>query len=151
MRRKDKEISERNEIEKIITQSQVCRLAMTDGDRPYVVPLCFGYEDNALYFHSAIKGKKLNILRRNPNVCFEFDIDCNVRAADKACDWGMQYRSVIGYGKASIVESDRSRHKALDIIMRQYGGKAESYPDGKVKHTLIIKVDIDMMTGKFSN
>ena len=150
MRRKDKEITDRDEIEAIINQSQVCRLAMADGDHPYVVPLCFGYEDNKLYFHSANMGKKLNILRRNPNVCFEFDKDCNARAADSACDWGMQYKSVIGYGKVSFIESDTSRREALDIIMRQYGGKGESYPDTKIKNTVIFKVDIDKMTGKFS-
>ena len=150
MRRKDKEITDRDEIEAIINQSQVCRLAMVDGGCPYVVPLCFGYEDNKLYFHSANKGKKLNILRRNPNVCFEFDIDCNARTAENACDWGMQYKSVIGYGKASFIESDTSRREALDIIMRQYGGKEGSYPDAKVKNTVIFKVDIDNMNGKFS-
>lgn len=150
MRRKDKEITDRDEIEVIINQSQVCRLAMADGDRPYVVPLCFGYEDNKLYFHSANKGKKLNILRRNPNVCFEFDIDCKARPGDSACEWGMRYRSVIGYGKASFIESDTSRREALDIIMRQYGGKAGDYPDAMVKNTGILKVDIDNMTGKFS-
>jgi nitroimidazol reductase NimA-like FMN-containing flavoprotein (pyridoxamine 5'-phosphate oxidase superfamily) len=150
MRRKDREIIDLNEIEAIINRSQVCRLAMTDGNVPYVVPLCFGYDKNKLYFHTGFKGKKIDILKQNPNVCFEFDIDCKVRPGDDACKWGMQYRSVIGHGKASFLESESSKRKALDVIMRQYGGDAENYPDAKIKITAVIEVDIEQMTGKAS-
>ena len=150
MRRKDREIIDLNEIEAIINRSQVCRLAMTDGDVPYVVPLCFGYDKNKLYFHTGFKGKKIDIIKRNPNVCFEFDIDCKVRPGENACKWGMHYRSVIGYGKASFLESDASKRKALDVIMRHYDGEAEIYPDAKVKITAIIEVEIEQMTGKAS-
>ena len=89
MRRKDKEITDKAEIESIIGSSMVCRLAMTDKNRPYIVPLCFGYKDNTLYFHSAGQGKKLDILKKNNLVCFEFDIDYEPIKEDKAYDWLM--------------------------------------------------------------
>lgn len=148
MRRKDREITDRAEIEAIIAKAQVCRLAMADEGRPYIVPLCFGYENNALYFHSANAGKKLDILKKNGQVCFEFDVDCEVRTDPDACNWGMLYRSVIGYGKASFVESPASKRRALDIIMRQYGSNLNDYPDAKVNNTVVIRVDIDSLTGK---
>lgn len=150
MRRKEKEITDRAEIEAIIAKAQVCRLALADEGRPYIVPLCFGYEDNTLYFHSANTGKKLDILKKNRQVCFEFDVDCEVRTGPEACKWGMLYRSVIGYGKASFVESPASKRQALDIIMRQYGSNLNDYPDAKVRNTVVIRVDIDSLTGKFS-
>ena len=75
MRRKDKEISDTKEIEEIIKRAKVCRLAMTDENRPYMVPLCFGYSEGVLYFHSANRGKKLDILNKNNRICFEFDIE----------------------------------------------------------------------------
>lgn len=149
MRRKDREITDRAEIEAIIAKAQVCRLAMTDEGRPYIVPLCFGYENNALYFHSALKGKKLDILKKNGQVCFEFDVDCEVRTDPDACSWGMRYRSVIGYGQASFVESPASKRQALDIIMRQYGSNLNDYPDTQVNNIVVIRVDIDSLTGKF--
>ncbi|RZB37859.1 MAG: uncharacterized protein SRB2_00961 [Desulfobacteraceae bacterium Eth-SRB2] len=85
IRRKDKEITDNAEIESIICRSMVCRLAMADKNRPYIVPLCFGYKDNTLYFHSAGQGKKLDMLKKNYSVCFEFDIDYEPIKSDKVC------------------------------------------------------------------
>ena len=150
MRRTDKEITDRVEIESIIHRSLVCRLGMVDEDRPYVVPLCFGYQDNTLYFHSAIQGRKIDILRRNNKVCFEFDIDSQPVKADNPCEWGMNYKSVIGFGKAYLVDDDATKRAALDIIMRQYSDGAFDYPKNKIKNTLVIRVEIEQMTGKQS-
>ena len=150
MRRKDKQITSIAAIEQLIAGAVVCRLAMVDGDRPYMVPLCFGYENGMLYFHSGHKGKKIELLKKNPNVCFEFDEDCRVLAQPSACDWGMAYCSVVGYGEASFVTSPEGKRRALDIIMRQYGGDGGSYSDGKITATCIIRVQIRRMTGKMS-
>ena len=148
MRRADREITSRAEIEEIIRRSLVCRLALADENHPYIVPLCFGYKDNVLYFHSAGQGKKIDIIKKNSRVCFEFDIDSEVIKADKACEWGMQYKSVVGFGQASFLEDYESKRRALDIIMKQYSGESSTYPEAKLKHTVIIKVDIEHMTGK---
>lgn len=150
MRRKDKEITDKAEIESIIGRSMVCRLAMTDKNRPYIVPLCFGYKDNTLYFHSAGQGKKLDILKKNNLVCFEFDIDYEPIKEDKACDWGMKYKSVVGFGKASFIKDFESKCKALDVIMQQYSDESFVYPKTKVKNMVVIKVEIENMTGKSS-
>ena len=148
MRRADKEITSKAAIEGIISRSLVCRLALADENRPYIVPLCFGYKDNSLYFHSAVQGKKIDIIKKNNRVCFEFDIDYEVIKADKACECGMQYKSVVGFGQASFLEDSESKRQALDIIMKQYSGESSSYPEAKLKHTVIIRVDIEHMTGK---
>ena len=85
MLRKDKEIIEKSVMESIIRASLVCRLALSDKDHPYIVPLCFGYCENTLYFHSGLKGYKMEILRKNPKVCFEFDVNVDLVKAEKAC------------------------------------------------------------------
>jgi hypothetical protein len=151
LRRKEKEITDRNEIEAIIRKSQVCRLGLSDEGLAYIVPLCFGYDGNNLYFHSAGQGRKIEILKRNNRVCFEFDIDTRIHSGKTACDWGMQYRSVIGYGTAGLIEEPNEKRQALDIIMGQYANGAFDYSDKALKKTLIIKVDIRHMTGKKSD
>ena len=150
MRRREKEIAARDAIESIIRRSSVCRLALSEEDRPYIVPLCFGYQDNTLYFHSAREGKKLDILRKNNAVCFEFDIDHKIMETDNPCGWGMRYRSVIGFGKASIIDDPVLKQRALDIIVQHYGGRSFAYQEATVKDALIIKVEIERMTGKQS-
>ena len=109
MRRKEKEISDKAEIEIIILKSEVCRLGLSDDGVAYIVPLCFGYQDNCLYFHSAGEGKKIDILKRNKQVCFEFEADTRVTTGKTACAWGMQYRSVIGYGEASFIRDAKEK------------------------------------------
>jgi hypothetical protein len=123
---------------------------MVDGEAPYLVPLCFGYKAGILYFHSAKVGKKIEILKRNRKVCFEFDVVTGMSTGKTACDWGMNYRSVIGFGKAIILENPEEKSSALEIITAQYADKAYKLTDGAVKETLVIKVDIERMTGKQS-
>ena len=65
MRRKDCEITDRAEIEAILKKALVCRIGLADGGEPYIVPLSFGYEDGAVYLHSAVEGKKIAMLQKN--------------------------------------------------------------------------------------
>ncbi|MCJ7619404.1 MAG: pyridoxamine 5'-phosphate oxidase family protein, partial [Anaerolineae bacterium] len=66
MRRAEREIKDREAIEDILRRATVCRLAVCDGNVPYVVPLSFGYADNCLYFHSAREGRKIETIKANP-------------------------------------------------------------------------------------
>ena len=150
MRRKEKEITDISEIESIIRDSLVCRLGLADNGTPYIVPLCFGFKDNSLYFHSAKVGRKIEILKRNNEVCFEFDGNLEVQTGKTACDWGMQYRSVIGFGRASFVGDPEEKRKALDVIMAQYADGAFEYLEKALGKALVIRVEIESMTGKKS-
>jgi len=152
MRRRDREIEDHAELESIIGAASVCRLAMSEDNRPYIVPLCFGYKDSNLYFHSAGEGKKLEVLRVNNCVCFEMDIDHELVRADLPCESEMKYRSVIGFGQASFVNEVEEMRMALDIITRHYSEENAQgsyvYPEQKLANTVIIKVKIESLTGK---
>jgi len=150
MRRSDKEVTDKKAIEDIILRSNVCKLAMCAENMPYIVPLCFGFKNSTLYFHSAPKGKKIEILKKNPNVCFEFEILTQVVKSEQACKWGMKYRSVIGFGKAGFIADGDLKRQAFDIIMNQYADGPFIYEEASLKSTVIIKVDIYSMTGKQS-
>ena len=119
MRRKDKEIVDTSTIKDIIEKATVCRLGMAFENKPYIVPLCFGFRDDVLYFHSSLKGQKIDYIRNNSTVCFEFDLISEPRESEEPCSWGMTYQSVIGFGKAVFIEDESEKHKALNIIMAQ--------------------------------
>ena len=148
MRRKEREIKDKAEIERIIQKAIVCRVALSDGDSPYVVPVCFGFKDDAIYFHSAQEGKKIEILRKNNKVCFEVDIDTKVIEGEKGCEWGIQYASVIGYGTASFVEDIEEKRKALHILLGHYSDKSYEFAEPSVSEVAIIKIRVESMTGK---
>ena len=90
------------------------------------------------------------MLRKNNNVCFEVDIDNNLVKTERPCKWGLNYKSVIGFGKAVFVEDMEGKRRALDVILRQFSADMFDYPEEAVCKTTIIKVEIESMTGKQS-
>lgn len=150
MRRKEKEIVDRNELEAVINEARVCRVGMSDGRLPYIVPLCFGFADDTFYFHCAAEGRKLEILAKNPEVCLELEAGVALKPGASACDWGMAYRSVIGFGRAERVEAPEAKRRALDLIMARYAPGTFEYPDAALKKTAILQVRVRGMTGKRS-
>lgn len=150
MRRTDKEITDRTEIDAIINQAQVCHLAMAQSNRPYIVPLNFGYEDGIIYIHSATEGMKLDIIRENQQVCIEFEVDIEVVSGDYGERCTTKYRSAIAFGHASIVtDIDEKRH-ACDVLMHHYTDHNAACPDDILARTTIIRIDIESITGKQS-
>ena len=141
---------DREEIESIIKKADFCRLGLSDNNNPYIVPLNFGYRDRCLYFHTAKVGKKIDMIKTNNRVCFELDIDHEVVRAENPCDWNMKYRSVIGYGRAFLLEDIDEKRRALDIIVEHYSGRVNEYDEKLVNRLAIIKIQVESMTGKKS-
>ncbi|HSQ93766.1 MAG TPA: pyridoxamine 5'-phosphate oxidase family protein [Methanoregula sp.] len=148
MRREDRMITDRTAIEAILNEATVCRIGLADGGEPYVVPVCFGYEDGALYLHSAPDGKKIALLEKNPSCCFEVDICDQVIRGDCPCSWGMRYRSVIGYGRAAILNDPAEKRHGLNCIMRHYHGGTHEFSDRDIRSVAVIRIAIGSMTGK---
>jgi len=117
MRRKKYEVTDIEQIEAIIKKAHVCRLAFTDGKTPYIVPLNFGYKRGSLFFHSGHVGLKMEMLAKNPRVCFEIDIEHKMIKKDVPCAYSMNYKSVIGFGDGHIIEDKARKKEALDCIM----------------------------------
>lgn len=150
MRRKEKEITAFSDIEDVIKKGIVCRLALHDYPYPYIVPVNYGYSDKELFFHCANEGKKLDLIKNNNNVCFEIEVDVDLVSAEKACAWGMTYRSVIGYGNVILLTDIEEKRKALDTIMKHYSPEKWEYPDMMIDTVVVFKIAIDSITGKKS-
>ncbi len=152
MRRKEREVTDRAEMEGIISRCQVCHLALTSPDgRPYAVALNFGYAPGAppaLYFHCATQGRKLDLLRQNPRCAFVIDRPLGLVTGRSACDWGMKYESVMGSGRLEIVTDPEQRRFGLDRVMAQYGNLAPAYRPESLGHALVLRLAIEEMTGK---
>ena len=150
MRRTEREVTDRAQIDEIIRRCQVCHLGLVDEGVPYVVPLSFGYDGQALYFHCAPQGRKLDLIRRQSRVAFEFSIMERLLEAPEACHWGVRYQSVMGTGTAQIIEDAAGKRQALTAVMAQYSQRAFAFPDAAVERTAAIRVSIETITGKQS-
>jgi uncharacterized protein len=153
MRNHTQEITDRAAIDDIIRRCPACHLGLSDEGQPYVVPLCFGYEGETLYFHCASQGLKLDLLRKNPKVCVEFSLTEGVTEAAQACAWGMTYESVIATGTACFVEDVEEKRQALNLLMAQYADPKRSFtfPAMMLKRMVVFKIPIETITGKRSS
>ena len=123
MRRKDREITGRENIEPVLQACKTCRLAMTADGMPYVIPLNFGYTWDetglTIYFHSGVKGKKIDALRADPRVCFEMDTEMGLTGeGDLACRYSFAFASVVGYGSIQFAQNNEEKRRGFDIIMQ---------------------------------
>ena len=152
MRRRDREITGIEEIESIINKTEVCRIALCDGDNPYMVAMNFGYKrgnPSTIHFHCAIKGRKIDIIKKNNKTFFQMDTDHKLERSDEACDFTMKYSSVTGSGKIFLVDTEEERQIGLNILMKQYSGRDDySFKPGVMKRTMILRLEIDNITGK---
>ncbi len=148
MRRKDREITSRTEINEIIASANLMRISLVDGDMPFLVPVFYAFDGSAIYFHSAQAGRKIDIMKRNSNICFEISIDQGFIESDEPCDFEAKHRTVIGFGKAVFVEDEAEKIKALDLIVAHFSRKKFEYPKENLNRTAVIRVDIESIKGK---
>jgi nitroimidazol reductase NimA-like FMN-containing flavoprotein (pyridoxamine 5'-phosphate oxidase superfamily) len=152
VRRNDRELKDPAALEEILKKGLVCHLAMVDGGKPYLVSMNYGYREHSLYLHSALEGRKIDIIRNNPEVCFQVITGTRLTTGPDACgDWTMKYRSVTGFGRAVLIENGPEKIRAMHILMEQYTtrGPFEFSPE-RLEQIMVIRVDIGEMTGKVS-
>ena len=151
MRKINQEIKDKKIIEEILKESAICRIAMIDNDKPYILPFNYGYKDNCIYIHSAPEGKKIELLKKNSKVCFEIEQVAKIMKHDKACKWATIYRSVIGYGEVEIITEYNQKRQGLDIIMSHYNAhELTNYEEKQIESIIILKLKISQLTGKQS-
>jgi uncharacterized protein len=149
MRRSDLEILDKSIIENILNANTVCRIGLMDGEVPYIVPMSYGYTPGSIYLHSALEGKKLDLLEKNNQVCFEVSDSIEMVPADAACGFSVQYRSIIGSGKAELVSDPEEKHQGLQIVMHQHTGRGNwDIPLAVLTKVSVIRITIESMTGK---
>lgn len=147
MRRKDREITDKNQIIEILDKSKIIHIALQDGEFPYVLPMHYGYEllDGKLvfYMHGALQGHKLDLIAANNKVGFE--LECDVELApggDIACKYGSYYASIIGKGIASIVDNADERIYGLKALMKNQTGRDFEINEDMAQAVAVIKVEV---------
>ncbi len=152
MTRRERQVTDINEIIKILDESKVVHLGMVDGDEPYVVPMNYGYimEDGKLtiYLHGAKRGRKLDLIRKNPKVFFEMCCDIEPFEGEVACKYGITYASIMGRGIAEIVEDVEEKKFALSALMKTQTGKDFEFEDKMTTIVSIIKITTLEYTAK---
>lgn len=152
MRRKDREVLDKDEIKSIIEKCKVCHLAMVDNGLPYVVPLNFGYTiyDNSLtlFFHSAKVGRKLDILYKNNSVCFEMAYEGKLVYVDNPCNSDYCFESVHGFGCVEFIEDINEKCNALTLLMKHQSKQDFVFTEKQANSVCVFKVVSTDFIGK---
>jgi len=152
MRRKDREVTNPEEIESILRRCRVCRIAMQDEEGLYILPLSYGYEmDNGrltLYFHGAKEGRKISAIEKNSAVAFEMDLGGEPFGKEAPCSYGCLFESIIGTGNAVIVTDSAEKIHGLQIIMRHQTGKEFNFTDAMASSVAVIRIDAKRYSAK---
>jgi len=148
MRRDEREITDPQEIEKIIQAGKVMYLALSSDDVPFVVPVFYAWDGEAFYFHSARSGTKINILKKNNKVSFAISLDHGVVEDEKICDFEARHRTVIGFGEAEFIEDMQEKSAVLDRIVAGFTDQKFEYPHANLKATLVTRINVLSIKGK---
>jgi nitroimidazol reductase NimA-like FMN-containing flavoprotein (pyridoxamine 5'-phosphate oxidase superfamily) len=152
MTKRERQVTDEKQILDILNTAKVLHLGLAVDNEPYVVPMNYGYtvEDGkvTLYLHSALRGKKLDMIRSNPKVFFEMDCDRAPFEGEKPCQYGLVYSSVMGRGTAQIVEDVEEKKKAMSILMKTQTGKDFSFDEKLVGIVAVIRIDVSEYTAK---
>lgn len=153
MRRNDREIKDRAEILAVMRRCAVCHLALNDADGyPYVLPLNYGIEEKdgqvVLYFHSALAGKKLDLLARDSRAAFAVDTKHQLQYFEEKGYCTYAYESVLGRGRLRLL-AEEEKAAALDALMEHYHpGEHAYYNPAAIPRTAVYALEVEEMTGK---
>ena len=152
MTKRELQITDPDQIKEILDTARVLHLGLAVDNEPYVVPMNYGYsiEDGklVLYLHSALRGKKLDMIRANPNVFFSLECGLTPFEGQVACQYGVAYSSVMGRGIAQLVEDVEEKKKAMSILMKTQTGKDFTFEDRLVSIVAVIRIDVSEYTAK---
>jgi nitroimidazol reductase NimA-like FMN-containing flavoprotein (pyridoxamine 5'-phosphate oxidase superfamily) len=152
VRRKEKEMTETVEMREVLASGRLAAVALCREGEPYVVTMNYGWDavNEALCFHCAHEGMKIDFIRENDRACATVVEDRGYRHGE--CDHA--YRSVVVRGKIGIVEALEEKKHCLKVLLEHQ----EKEPEPVRKRTLpddasyggltVLKMGIESMTGK---
>ena len=150
--RREREITDIEEIVKILEKENIIHIGLIDGDEPYVVPMNYGYTlengELCIYLHGATVGRKIDIIKKNPKVFFEMECDVTPFEGKVACQYGTTYASVMGKGTAVVLEDVNDKIDGLTKFMKTQTGKDFTFDERMVSIVSVIKITATGFTAK---
>lgn len=155
MRRREKEITNHLEAQELLRKALVGRLGTCYDNIPYITPVNFVYDNdnNKIYFHSTLKGRKVDNIKSNPKVCFEIDEMISIiPGIHTPCASTTEYKSVIISGEINIVNDIEEKTFALNKLIEKYAPQLSKLymSSAAVNRTGILVIEVKEITAKQS-
>lgn len=178
MRRADREVTDPQEIRRIIDAAHVINVAYRDDEGLTVVPVDFGYEWHeplgngadagacgtpsglVFYMHSSPIGRKADALRAAGPIGLEVSFDLIADGSETIpgrtlCSWGRAYASLVGTGTAFIVSDAQEAARGMSLLMAHEAGMVDesgaptaSFTQQQVRSVMVWRIEVDAFAAK---
>ena len=155
MTKREREITDSNKIEEILNSCVYLHLGLVDDGKPYVVPMNYGVAKDEkdghtiVYLHGALKGRKLDIIRKNPECCFTMERNVQAFDGNLPCQYGTAYECLMGTGKIYIVDDIEEKKKSLTALMLTQTGKDFTFDDKMASIVSVMRIDVEEIAAKY--
>ena len=146
MRRTEREILDLNFMQQVLQDAQEIYIALNSGDAPYVLPVNYVFHNGCIYFHCALEGRKLELMRTDARIGFSTAVDIQVENTTT------RYRSICGSGTTELVTDATLKNEVLKAFAARYKAPC-IFPvsEEKFAHTGVVCIRIEKLTGKYSH
>jgi len=152
MTKREFKITDEQQLRAILDSAKVLRLGLSVDNEPYIYPMNYGYTlengELKLYLHSAVNAHKLELIRKNPGVCFQLDCDNIPFEGKVACQYGLSYSSVSGRARAVLVEEPQEKMEAMSVLMKTQTGGDFTFNERLVSIVAVIRLDVTEFNAK---
>jgi nitroimidazol reductase NimA-like FMN-containing flavoprotein (pyridoxamine 5'-phosphate oxidase superfamily) len=154
IRRKEKAITEKKEMQTIIHRAKYIVIAMSKDNMPYLATLSHGYDEdrNCIYFHCAKEGKKIDILRENSVIWGQALLDKGY--IQGSCDH--LYATAQFMGRVTLIDDFEEKKHGLEVMIKALENDPKKVMDRQLKPESIEgvqigRIDLEYMSGKKSD
>jgi nitroimidazol reductase NimA-like FMN-containing flavoprotein (pyridoxamine 5'-phosphate oxidase superfamily) len=156
LRRSDREVTDEAWIKAFLTRGAYGTLATSVDDQPFLNAGNYVYAESqhAIYFHRARKGRTSENLAANNRACYMVSEMGRVLIGESAGDIGVEYSSVIVFGRAVLIEEEAEKSRALQMLVDKYaphlkvGEDYEPVSAHDLKRVAVYKLEITEWSGK---
>ena len=145
-------VTDTKKINEVLDKCETIHLGLRDGERVYVVPVHYGYEEDngqyTFYFHGRPMGRRSDLLKKTHYAGFEIDSGQEFKPASDnvACNFSASYASVIGEGKVEFVNDREEKITAFKPLMKQYTGRTDfEFPAKSTDYVQVYKLTVTDM------
>ncbi|MDT5124132.1 MAG: uncharacterized protein QOC96_3614 [Acidobacteriota bacterium] len=143
---------ERDVVNAILDEGFICHVGFIVDNRPFVIPTGYGRAGDNLYIHGSAASRMLKTLREGIEVCVTVTLIDALVLARSAFHHSMNYRSVVIFGRAQVVEDVDEKMKALhvftDHIMRGRWEESRQPNEKELRATMVLSLPLAEASAK---
>ena len=139
-------------VHAILDEALVCHVGLIVDGRPLVIPMAYGREGDRLFLHGAVASRLLRSLAGGVEACVTVTLLDGLVLARSTFSSSLNYRSVVAFGRASRVEGEAERRRALELIVEHLipgrTAEARSANPAELGATEVVEFAIEEATAK---